>query len=550
MGTLRIAGGHVIDPANGVDAIGDVWIQDGRVIAPPSDPAVKADRTINARGYVVMPGGVDIHSHIAGPKVNAARSLRPEDRPEWLARRPGFRSGTLGSVPTTFATGYTYAGLGYTTAVDAAVPPLAARHAHHELRDTPVIDKALLVLLGNNHYVMDRVREGDRNRLKDYIAWLLGASRAFGVKVVNPGGVERWKQGGGNVSTLDDAIDHFAVTPRRILEGIATATDELGLPHPVHVHGLNLGLPGNAATTLETMQALEGRRAHFAHIQFHSYGGDPGRVATIDSQVPLLADHLNSHPGLSVDVGQVLFGDTTSMTADGAVGQYLHDVTGRKWISHDVEQETGCGIVPITYDDRNAVHALQWAIGLEWYLRVEDPWRIAMSTDHPNGGSFRSYPRIIALLMSETLRHESLGRLPPKILARSGLGDLRREYTLSEIAIITRAAPARRLGLTSKGHLGIGADADATIYSPDDDRVRMFSLPRWVIKAGEVVIDDGEPRVVPGGSTLHVAPGYDPAVVPHIAGEFERWSSLRFAHYAPDEAEVARPRPVPCGGTS
>ena len=54
--------------------------------------------------------------------------------------------------------------------------------------------------------------------------------------------------------------------------------------------------------------------------------------------------------------------------------------------------EAGCGIVPITYEDKNVVHALQWAIGLEWYLLVEDPWRVAMSTDHPNGGSFLAYP--------------------------------------------------------------------------------------------------------------------------------------------------------------
>ncbi len=48
------------------------------------------------------------------------------------------------------------------------------------------------------------------------------------------------------------------------------------------------------------------------------------------------------------------------------------------------------------------MHALQWAIGLEWYLLVEDPWRVAMSTDHPNGGSFLAYPQIIRLLMDRT----------------------------------------------------------------------------------------------------------------------------------------------------
>ena len=80
--------------------------------------------------------------------------------------------------------------------------------------------------------------------------------------------------------------------------------------------------------------------------------------------VARLADYVNTHANLTVDVGQVLFGETTSMTADGPVGQYLHSLTGRKWLSHDVELETGCGVVPIKYEDKNFVHALQWAIGI------------------------------------------------------------------------------------------------------------------------------------------------------------------------------------------
>jgi formylmethanofuran dehydrogenase subunit A len=437
-----------------VDGVADVWIEDGRVIAPPGDTDVRPERTIDARGLRRDARGVDMHCHIAGTKVNrrpgaaarggAGRRLRAS-----AGGRGGRGRGAACRAP--FATGYAVRGLGYTTAVDAAIAPLAARHAHHELRDTPVLDKAFLVLMGNNHYVLDQIRAASAIGCGPTSPGCCTRPKGLGVKVVNPGGVESWKQGRGDVSSLDDEVPHFGVTPRQILLELARAVDELHLPHPVHVHGLNLGRPGNAATTRETMAALDGHRAHLAHIQFHSYGGHPDDPGRIDSQVPLLAEYLNAHPGLTVDVGQVLFGETTSMTADGPVGQFLHNVTGRKWISHDVEMETGCGVVPITYDDRNAVHALQWAIGLEWYLRVDDPWRIAMSTDHPNGGSFLAYPRIIALLMDRGLRADMLGRLPARVRARSGLADLPREYTLAEIAIITRAAPARMLGLPARG---------------------------------------------------------------------------------------------------
>jgi formylmethanofuran dehydrogenase subunit A len=545
MPTLRIAGGRIVDPANGVnDEVGDIWIEDGRVSNRPEDPALKADRTIDARGYVVMPGGVDVHSHIAGSKVNGARALRPEERrgpgTVW-PRQSGLRSGTLGSVPCTFATGYQYAGLGYTTAVDAAIPPLSARQAHAELGDTPIVDKLMLILMGNNHLIMDLVRGGDQEKLRHTVAWLLEATQGFGVKVVNPGGVELWKQGKGRLGSWDDIIDGFEVTPRRIARELSRAVDDLGLPHPVHMHGLHLGLPGNWEATLEGMKVVEGHRLHLAHIQFHSYGGSPTQSGDFDSQVGPLADYVNTHGNVTVDVGQVIFGETTSMTADGAVGHYLASLTGRKWLNVDVEQEDGCGVVPITYSDRNYVHALQWAIGLEWFLRVDDPWRIALSTDHPNGGSFLAYPQIIALLMDRGLRAEALMRLPGRVRARSGLGELSREYTLSEIAIISRAAPARILGLRRKGHLGPGADGDITIYAPDDDRRRMFDLPRYVIKQGTIVVDDGELRTAPAGDTIVVAPEVDPGMRCELEAHLLREASIHPLNFRVGKEEVHRP---------
>jgi formylmethanofuran dehydrogenase subunit A len=544
---LLIKGGLIVDPANRPEpVVGDVWIRAGKVVDSPDSPDARPARTVDARGYVVMPGGIDVHCHIAGSKVNAARALRPEDhRANALKRGPGLRSGTSGSTPSTFATGYLYAGLGYTTALDASIPPLSARLAHHEFADTPLIDKAFLVLMGNNHFLMDRLRSGEEGKVRDAVAWLLDATKGFGVKVVNPGGIEQWKQGRGNVVSLDDDVASFGVTPRTILTGLARAIDALGLPHPMHLHGLNLGIPGNAATTLDTLRALDGHRVHLAHVQFHSYGDAEPKTSLFGSRVGEIADHVNSHEGVTVDVGQVMFGETTSMTADGAVGHFLARLTGRKWVNIDVEMETGCGVVPITYSDKNLVHALQWAIGLEWFLRVDDPWRVALSTDHPNGGSFLSYPRIIALLMDRGLRDDAFNALPEGVRRRSGLGDLSREYSLWEIAVITRAGPARMLGLPDKGHLGPGADGDVTIYAPDADKERMFELPRYVVKAGAVIVDGGEVRSSEVGRTLHVSPAHDPAIEAEIKDWFERDYTLQFANYPVASEDVANP--LECG---
>ncbi len=101
------------------------------------------------------------------------------------------------------------------------------------------------------------------------------------------------------------------------------------------------------------------------------------------------------------------------MTGDGPLGYYLSNVYKTKWFSAETEMEAGCGIAPIEYKNKSLINALQWAIGLEWYLLVEDPWRVVMSTDHPNGGSFLAYPQIIRLLMDRTWRRDVLEDRPP-----------------------------------------------------------------------------------------------------------------------------------------
>ena len=73
---IQLAGGKVHDPTNGIDGeIKDLYLEQGRIVETPTSKP----RRIDVSGMVVMPGGVDIHCHIAGPKVNLARKLQPED---------------------------------------------------------------------------------------------------------------------------------------------------------------------------------------------------------------------------------------------------------------------------------------------------------------------------------------------------------------------------------------------------------------------------------------------------------------------------------------
>ena len=526
---LGIIGGKVFDPLNGTEGRPmDIWIKDGKIVAPE---AIDRNKTqiLDVSGQVVMPGGVDIHSHIAGVKVNAARKLRPEDSRQLLRSRTGIsRSGSGYTVPSTHLTGYLYAEMGYTTVMEAATAPLVARHTHEELEDIPIIDKGAFLTMGNNHFIMKCIRNGEMEKARDYVAWVLTAGKGFAIKIVNPGGVENWKYGK-NVHNLDDEVIGFGVTPRQILVTLAEISEALKLPHPPHIHGLRLGQPGSSDITLETLAAMGGLDAHFCHLHFLSYSGK--RSGFPRSAAVQVAQAVNDTPTITIDVGQIIFGPATTMTSDGPAQFSLSRRIGAKWVNDDVESESGGGLVPLIYKRNNPLHGVMWLTGLELFLLVDDPWRVFLTTDHPNAGPFFGYPGVIRLLMDRELRNREFEKLPQKAKKNALLPELDREYSLNEIAIITRAGPAKRLGLKHKGHLGIGADADVTVYAVSDDKEQMFAHPCWVIKDGEIVVKDGHLVQDRPGRTMYVSPDYDANIEKDIRDHFKKSYTISFDNY-------------------
>jgi formylmethanofuran dehydrogenase subunit A len=527
---LKITGGKVFDPKNNVDGVvKDICIDDaGRIVAKVDGNG--SVRTIDATGMMVFPGGVDVHTHVAGGALNFARGLVPEN--QRAARKfihtPERRSGIGGMTPTTFATGYLYAGMGWTTVNEAAVPILSAKHTHEELHDIPIVDKATLLLMANNEIVLDLMEAGEMERAKHVVAWMIWAAKVYGVKAVNPGGVAAWKWGK-NASTLHEPIEGYQnVTAAKIIASLAQIIDDLGMPHPLHLHQNNLGVPGNVTTTLETMKVLEGHRS-------------------MKSEAATIAEAFNKNTNLTCDAGAVLFGDAVTITADGPWQHLLYELTGRKWGNLDVENETGCGIVPYVYSDRHLVNAVQWAVGLELLLLIKDPWRVFLTTDHPNGGCFWRYPEILQLLMDVEFRKEQIRKLPPEAQKRIVLADIDRQYTLSDVAIITSAGPARALGLAQKGHLGTGADADITIYpeKPNDQGV-LFSYPRYVLKRGQVVVEEGEVRTVTEGHEFVSRPAYDETIEEYIRPLFQKVYTMSFENYPTEIERLRHPDVTAC----
>ena len=501
---LLIKNGFVYDPINGINGEKmDIAIKNRKIVEKVEEQRAKI---IDATGLTVFPGGVDIHTHIAGAEVNTGRLMRPEDHIKDIVRKTSItRSGVGYSVPSTFTTGYRYSRMGYTTIMNPSMPPLEAKHTHEELNDTPMLDKASYPLLGDWWFVLEYLQKGNFTECARYVAWMMDTAKGYAIKIVNPGGLESWGFGR-NVHSIDDQVPNFCITPREIMCGLAKVNRMLNLPHTIHLHTNNLGIPGNYATTLDTMRALESVThgdkpvAHITHLQFSSFAGDDW--GNMRSGAEEIAKYVNNHNHITFDMGQVIFTDTTTMTADGPFEYTLYQLSGHKWVNSDVETETSGGIIPFHYKRNNVVNATQWSIALELALMVDDPWKFFMTTDHPNGGPFTSYPKIIAWLISKKARMATLKRCHKKAQRKSLLPSIDKELSLYNLAIVTRAGQAKALGLKNKGHLGVGADADVAIYNVNPEKIdiakkyktarRAFSNAAYTIKDGKVVAKDGE----------------------------------------------------------
>lgn len=560
---LLIRNGFVYDPLNGIDGEKmDIAVKNGKIVEKVN---VKRAKTVVASGMIVMPGGVDIHCHIAGAEVNAGRLLRPEDHfKDFECKTSVTRSGVGRSIPSTFTTGYRYARMGYTTVMNPSMPPLEAKHTHEELNDTPIVDKATYPLLGDWWHVLELLKKGDIKELALHVAWIMSSTKGYAIKIVNPGGLEAWGFGH-NIHSLGEQVPFFCVTPIEIIRGLCKVNKLLNLPHTIHVHTNNLGQPGNYMTALETMDCVKDLAdenkpvIHITHCQFSAFKGEDWR--TLSSGAEEIANYVNCHTHVTLDMGQVIFGDTTTMTADGPFQFGLSELTKNKWVNHDVETETSAGIVPFHYRRRNYVHATQWSIGLELALLIKDPWRILMTTDHPNGGLFTHYPRIIAWLMSKKAREATMKKNNPRASSKSLLPSINRELGFYEIAIVTRAGQAKALGLKDKGHLGVGADADVAIYNVNPDVTdpakeykkvrRAFKHAAYTIKGGEIVVKDDEVVQDLKGKTmwLDVQTSEPASLTDSMRQRFREYWTVEYENYPVTDhyLEVSHPIAVKAG---
>ena len=358
--------------------------------------------------------------------------------------------------------------MGYTTVNEAAVPVLSAQHTHEELRDTPIVDKALLRADGQQRDLLDLLEAGELERAKHVVAWQIWAAKAYGVKAVNPGGVTAWKWGKDAKAMFEPVPGYNKVTPATIIASLAQIVDRTRLAAPA---APALQQPGRA-----------GQRHHHARDD-EGAGGQPRPHGP--PAIPRLRRRRLGHDALRGGHARRVLQhppEPHHRRRRGPVRQHRDDHRRRPLAALcSTSSPAASGATstsrtrPAAASSRTPTREATWSTPCsgpsDWncLLLINDPWRIFLTTDHPNGACFWRYPEIIHLLMNADLRQERVKTLPAKALGRIVLPDLNREYTLYEIAIITSAGPARALGLSQKGHLGVGADADVAIYNEKPD---------------------------------------------------------------------------------
>jgi formylmethanofuran dehydrogenase subunit A len=351
----------------------------------------------------------------------------------------------------------------------------------------------------------------------------------------------------------------------------------LGLPMSLHLHANNLGHPGNWEIARDSLMIPSGiepknkselqwaetrksakrkQTVYLAHAQFSAYGGTSWR--DFCSGAPELARYINQVDDVVIDSGSVPFGPATTMTGDGPAQHDLYMLTGQKWSNTDVELECGSGVLSLVYMKSSPVHSVQWAIGLEVMLLINDPWKTIMTTDHPNGGIFTQYPQLITWLMSKKARDDTAKECHKWAYDKSSLGGVDREMSLYEIAIVTRANPARTIGMAyRKGHLGVGADGDVTIYDIDPGKLNLndpvaltarLARPDYTVKDGQIVARKGEIVAVPEGRRYYCRPYVDDALEKEMLADVKDWFkyyTVGFANYPVPDKYLKNPVAIP-----
>lgn len=401
---LLIRGGRVVDPLNHLDAIRDVAIEDGHIVEVSESIDRPAKKTLNASGRMVMPGIIDMHTHmrtlLGHPHAQRMVALAGVCTTLDMA---GPLDNILDSIPDSGA-GINIAVLeaarqGYT--LQSGRPPKVEREA---LIERTLAQGGIGIKLMGGHFPMDldicQAFIEDCAATQAWVAWHVG-------NTVH----------GSNIEGLRDAV-------------------EVAGDHFLHVAHVNSYCRAQISNELEEAEeAIALLKAH-PNLFSESYLSPlNGTRLTIKDDKPISAvtvtclRKLGFTPNYAGMKAAILQGKCGVLYDDGLIGKLINGPAGVDyWEANDTVTSGSFAVNP-------AVSRFLLA------QARRDDGSFVVDSFSTDGGC---YPRNV--IIENGLLLTAFGAL-----------------SVSDFVVKASLNGARALGLPGKGHLSLGADADITI---------------------------------------------------------------------------------------
>jgi formylmethanofuran dehydrogenase subunit A len=336
----------------------------------------------------------------------------------------------------------------------------------------------MLLNVSNLWALEDEYQRGKIEELSYFLSDLLSTCKGFGFKVYNPFEAETW-----NFKILRESIEQkgklYNFTPLDVYKALTNANEVLKLPHSLHAHiegyedkvgmnNLKIILDNIDFESIKKKQKNPMERdqvIHLAHANAYGLEGDTSELIEI----------LNSNNDIDLDLGMIGFDKINPIiTSDRRLATKLMEgqENNYKFIRSANEFEGDSFIGFRKFDKDDPTHCTLWANAIELALNLKNKWQVQLSFNYPHYSHINNLPTFASLLMSHSMRQDFMKDMNDGVLKQTPLNGNEKIINFNEFIIITRASPAKSLGLAKiKGSLAPGADGDLNILNVDMNQI-------------------------------------------------------------------------------
>jgi formylmethanofuran dehydrogenase subunit A len=497
MTKLIIKNGIIYDPLNDIDGEKkDILIEDGKIVEQFSSE--NDINEIDAANKTVIPAALDIHSHYASQQVNWARLLGTSNK----EFNDTWQRLSLETIARD------YLANGYTFLLEANTYPSLALQTIFNFKYLPVLDKAML-LNTSNLWALES--EFERDVFEDtatFLSDLLDVCKGFGIKAYNPFEAETW-----NFNELRENIEKegrlYNFSALDVYMNLTKAVEQLRLPHSLHAHieGYeNTRGENNLSIILNSLKSMDfpsrngsenGREQIFHIAHANAYNIEKGRGELIS--------FLNENTNADIDIAVLGFDPINPLiTSDrGLLSSYINS-NENALFKNAIETEGDSFVSLRRFNKSNTHDCALWENALALALQVKNKWQIQLSLNFPHYSHVNNIPKIAGWLLNSKVRQDFMNDMNEEFLSNSIFSSNDDVLSFYEYVILTRAAPAKSLGLANiKGGFTPGADGDINILDisvSDLDISKDYSPLENALRGMEYVIKDG--RIVKHGDKI------------------------------------------------